>query len=322
MGPAKINQYPEWPSPRRLREFAANNLAQLNGAPLGYSIASEAIRTVVGTKSSDQHAAYCTSLREPLAMIRDTYRSSTNQDLPVAITYSGQVALAYCAAYLNPYVDVARRSIMRALDPSGIGNSLNIGIIGPGPCPEVVALLHLLSTLETPPPKVKLRLFDAHHSAWRPVRKAVIQSAMRYFPSIAVTSVEARVNLGADSHYRAPSESIPFDLVIGQNFLNEGVSDSLHLLGNLGSIFERVKPGGSMMIADHRNESARRGLFRIRHWNPAGSTTTSWSDTEIKSCPPAWGVTPELRGLFETHPHISPRLNTRFAAVRITKRVS
>ena len=317
----ELNRYPGWPSPDALRGFAAESLAHIGGSPIGYWISGQAIQKVEKLRTGDELSATYRSLRDPLTSIRSAYRTASTERRPVELNYSGSTALAYCAGYLSPYVDLARWCITRSLDPSTVGDALNIGIVGPGPCPELVALLHLLSATELPCSRVKLRLFDAHHKAWRPVRNAVISEAQKLFPGISVTAAETKVGIGTDDAFTAPSERPQFDVVIGQNFLNEGVSSAPHLIGNLNSIFDRLKPGGTMMIADQFNDSARAGLDRLSAWRRDDTSTTFWRSTHIKSESPDWKATPELKHLFETMPSITPRINTRFAAVRVTKNV-
>ncbi len=318
----ELNRYPGWPSPEALRCFAAESLALIGSSPIGYWVSTQAIQRVEKLHTGDELSATYRSLRDPLTSIRSAYRTSSAERKPVELDYSGSTALAYCAGYLSPYVDLARWCITRSLDPNTVGDALNIGIVGPGPCPELVALLHLLSATELPCSRVKLRLFDAHHKAWRPVRNTVISEAQKLFPGISVTAAETKVSIGTDEAFRAPSELPQFDVVIGQNFLNEGVSSAPHLISNLNSIFDRLMPGGNMMIADQFNDSARAGLDRLSAWRRVDASTTRWRSTHIKSESPGWEATPEFKELFETVPSISPRVNTRFSAVRITKNLA
>ncbi len=314
---AQINEYRGWPTPQGLRDARARLLPQLEGGPIGYSIASDAIRRIGRTGSASESALFVHSLRAPFVDLRNAYRRSNAARQHVAIDYSGMTALAYCAGYLNPYVDVARWSFKRSLDPEKIGPVLKVGIIGPGPCPEVIALLDLLNAVDTRCDRIHVRLFDVNHKAWRPVRNAVIQSGLALFPRIRVSQTETSVRIGLDGGFKAPQADM--DVVIGQNFLNEGVGSGPHLISNLDSIFERLKPGGCMIIADQQNQSARHGLNRISTWNPVGSTTKIWKDTGIKSDPPRWDLTPEFKELFVDDPRLRPRVKNRFTAIRVTK---
>lgn len=314
---AQVNEYRGWPTPQGLRDARARLLPQLEGGPIGYSIASDAIRRIGQTGSPSELALLLRSLRTALVDLRNEYRRSNADRQDVAIDYSGDTALAYCAAYLNPYIDLARWCIMRSLDPHSIGSILRVGIIGPGPCPELIALLDLLNTLDSPCCRIGIHLFDVNHKAWRPMRNAVVQSGQLMFPRVKVTSVETSVRVGVDEGFKAPRADL--DLVIGQNFLNEGVSSGAHLIANLSSIFERLKPGRCMIIADQQNESAKHGLNRIENWKPDGSTTKIWKNTGIQSDPPHWDVTPEFKELFAEDPRLWPRRNNRFTAVRVTK---
>ena len=129
---AQVNEYRGWPTPQGLRDARARLLPQLEGGPIGYSIASDAIRRIGQTGSPSELALLLRSLRTPLVDLRNEYRRSNADRQDVAIDYSGDTALAYCAAYLNPYIDLARWCIVRSLDPHSIGSTLRVGIIGLG----------------------------------------------------------------------------------------------------------------------------------------------------------------------------------------------
>ncbi len=317
MKTSEKNEFEGWPTPSEQRAARERLVPQLEGGPIGYSIASDAIRRVGRAGNPAELAMLLRSLRTPLVDLRAAYRRSNADRQQVAIDYSGETALAYCAGYLNPYVDLARWCLKRSLDPAPIGTLLRVGIIGPGPCPEVVALLDLLNAVDSHCRGIDLQLFDVNHEAWRPVRKAVIEAGLSLFPCIPVSQTEITVRIGLDEGFKAPKAEL--DVVIGQNFLNEGVASGAHLISNLGSIFDRLKPGGCIIIADQQNESAKNGLKRIEGWNPMGSSTKVWKNTEIKSLPPDWEVTPGFKELFVAQPLLPPRINNRFKAVRVTK---
>jgi hypothetical protein len=247
-----------------------------------HDFALTAIANALGN-SAEPSLMDLSGLRGSLQLLRSRYGAEQSRMGAVDISYTGDVAVAYLAAYLPAYVRLAEWSVTRVLQssPESIGTldqPFTIGLLGSGPCPELVALAGLLDQSRSGGSAVNAHLFDKNHAGWSRARESVLTILKRRFPSMELHITLHDIDLTDD---RSPVESMeipPLDFILGQNLLNETTSAMTPFLDNILAIAGHLRSNGRLTLADQRNSATTKGMAWLRMVSEPTWTGTRTAD--------------------------------------------
>ena len=209
------------------------------------------------------------ALRPSLQQLRRSYRNPS-----VRVEYGGAIAEAYLLAYVPPYIHQAQAVLRHALADMDFStkDELRIGLLCPGPGPELIALVRELMALGASP-KLHVSYLDIANRGWTSARQGLLQCASLIYSSDTNTRT---VDIDLCSHLSADEirQFSAFDLVIAQNMANE-VADSAQALRNLASALTSLKAGAFLVISDQREYQATARLEE-------GLTRRLQSEFEVK----------------------------------------
>ena len=220
---------------------------------MNYKLAVEAW---LGGAQQPKHrvASMLEGLRPALEQLRNGYQANT-----VEVPYGGKIAEAYLLAYVPPYIHQAESVLRQAVLNIDLAASdeLQVGLLCPGPGPELIGLVRSLKALKQHP-KLRVTYFDIANDGWAITRRGLLRCADEIYPrftSSTKVDIDLRSRLGpADL-----AQFADFDLVMAQNMANEVVA-SQQARQNLVNVFRALKPGALAVLSDQRQYGAAEQL--------------------------------------------------------------
>ena len=190
------------------------------------------------------------ALRPSLKQLRKSYQANS-----VQVSYEGSTAEAYLLGYVPPYIHQAQEVLRCALPAADLSgrDELRVGLLFPGPGPELIALARELMALNMTP-RLNVTYFDIANHGWTAARHGLLRCADDIYPprtSAQTIDVDLRSPLSHDAIRRFRE----FDIVIAQNMANE-IADSQQALDNLATALTSAKAGTLVVLSDQRSYSA------------------------------------------------------------------
>ena len=263
-------------------------------------------------------------LRASLKLLRRSYGADQSKSGYVKVSYIDDVAIAYLAAYLPQYVSLAELNLERCLRtmPEVVGSCdrpLSIALLGPGPCPELIALAHLLDQRHPTGSAMIAHLFDRNHDGWAVSRRAVTEIIHERFPHLDIDLRLIDQDLTAECRNTPDPINPKLDLVLGQNLLNETTTSLETFLKNLLTIANQLREGCSLMLVDQRSRATEAGMECLRR-----SASPEWRSTsftkQLTIDAPSQIDHPHLWTLFDRNADgLIPRTRVKFHAIELTR---
>ena len=186
------------------------------------------------------------ALRPSLDALRNSYQADS-----VQVSYEGSTAEAYLLGYVPPYIHQAEEVLRCALPAADLSgrDELRVGLLFPGPGPELIALVRELLRLKMTP-RLRVTYFDVANLGWAVTRHGLLRCTDDIYPrytSAQTVDIDLRSPLSHDTIRRFRE----FDIVIAQNMANE-VADSQQALNNLVTALTSLKTGALVVLSDQR----------------------------------------------------------------------
>lgn len=195
-------------------------------------------------------------LRPSLQKLRSGYRTGS-----VRVKYEGAIAEAYLLAYVPLYVHQAQKVLGHAFEETELSSSggLRVGLLCPGPGPELIALVRVLNDKCPLPPNLHVTYFDIANAGWSKARNGLLRCATDTYQPHSISAEVIDIDLRSKLNPSTVSQFADFDIVVAQNMVNE-VADSEQALSNLRNIVSSLKLGAVVAISDLVNydEAVRR----------------------------------------------------------------
>ena len=193
-----------------------------------------------------EEAQRLNALRPSLQQLRRSYRNDS-----VRVEYGGAIAEAYLLAYVPLYIHQAQEVLRQAIDQAALppSDELRVGLLCPGPGPELIALVRVLSDTWPLAPNLHVTYFDIANSGWANVRCGLLQCANDIHQPRSIGAEIVDIDLRSNLRPDTIGQFADFDIVVAQNMVNE-VADSQQALSNLRSIVSTLKPGALVAVSD------------------------------------------------------------------------
>ena len=226
---------------------------------MNYKLAETAWRRQQGLpdkEAVEEAAKRLRALRPSLKQLRKSYRTNS-----VQVAYEGSTAEAYLLGYVPLYIHQAEAVLSCALPAADLSgrDELRVGLLFPGPGPELIALVRKLRDLNMFP-ELRVTYFDIANHGWAMARRELLRCADGIYPSY--TSEETFISEETiDIDFRSllsPGEIkrfSTFDILIAQNMANE-IANSQQALDNLAAALTSAKAGTLVVLSDQRSYSA------------------------------------------------------------------
>jgi SAM-dependent methyltransferase len=206
-------------------------------------------------KLSDQEVAQMLrALRPSLQQLRTHYRPGGGA---VHVEYEGATAEAYLLAYVPLYIHQAEKVLGCAFGEMEVDSTgeLRVGLLCPGPGPELIALVRLLNDTWPSPPNLNVTYFDIANDGWSKARSGLLRCANGIYEPRSVNTEIVNIDLRANLSPDMVGQFADFDIVVAQNMVNE-VADSEQALSNLRNIVSSLKHGTLVVVSDQANYDA------------------------------------------------------------------
>ena len=207
-----------------------------------------AVSAWLGSQKLTEHekAQRLRALRPSLDALRNSYQANS-----VQVSYEGSTAEAYLLGYVPPYIHQAQEVLRCALPAADLSgrDELRVGLLFPGPGPELIALVRELRRLKMTP-RLRATYFDVANHGWAVARHGLLRCADDIYPrytSAQTTDIDLRSPLSHDTIRRFRE----FDIVIAQNMANE-IADSQQALNNLVNALTSLRTGALVVLSDQR----------------------------------------------------------------------
>lgn len=192
------------------------------------------------------------ALRPSLDALRNSYKANS-----VQVSYEGSTAEAYLLGYVPPYIHQAQavlRCALPAADLSG-RDELRVGLLFPGPGPELIALVRELMGLKVTP-RLRVTYFDIANQGWAAARHGLLRCADAIYPSVPsdetlISEETIDIDLRSPLDPRETARFRAFDILIAQNMANE-IADSQQALNNVVMALTSAKAGALVVLSDQR----------------------------------------------------------------------
>jgi len=186
------------------------------------------------------------ALRPSLDALRNSYQADS-----VQVSYEGSTAEAYLLGYVPPYIHQAQEVLRCALPAADLSgrDELRVGLLFPGPGPELIALVRELMGLKMTP-RLRVTYFDAANLGWAVARHGLLRCADDIYPRYT-SAQTADVDLRSPLSHDAIRSFREFDIVIAQNMANE-IADSQPALNNLVDALTSLRTGALVVLSDQR----------------------------------------------------------------------
>lgn len=186
------------------------------------------------------------ALRPSLQKLRSGYRTNS-----VRVEYEGAIAEAYLLAYIPLYIRQAQEVLGHAFGETELSTSgeLRIGLLCPGPGPELIALVRVLNDKCSLPPNLHVTYFDVANAGWSKARNGLLRCANDIYEPHSISAEVIDIDLRSKLSPSTVSQFADFDIVVAQNMVNE-VADSEQALSSLRNIMSSLKPGALVAISD------------------------------------------------------------------------
>ena len=190
------------------------------------------------------------ALRPSLKQLRKSYRANS-----VQVSYEGSTAEAYLLGYVPLYIHQAQAVLNCALPAADLStqDELRVGLLFPGPGPELIALARELMALNMTP-RLSVTYFDIANHGWAAARHGLLRCADGIYPA-STSAQTVDVDLRSPLSPRAITQFSTFDILIAQNMANE-IANSQQALDNLATALTSAKPGTLVVLSDQRSYSA------------------------------------------------------------------
>ena len=207
-----------------------------------------AVSAWLGSQKLTEHekAQRLRALRPSLDALRNSYQANS-----VQVSYEGSTAEAYLLGYVPPYIHQAQEVLRCALPAADLSgrDELRVGLLFPGPGPELIALVRELKLLKMKP-RLRVTYFDVANHGWASARHGLLRWADDNYPrytSADPVDIDLRSPLSHDTIRRFRE----FDIVIAQNMANE-IADSQQALNNLVNALTSLRTGALVVLSDQR----------------------------------------------------------------------
>ena len=233
---------------------------------MNYKLAEKAWRRQHGLpdKEAEEEAAKrLRALRPSLKQLRKSYRTNS-----VQVAYEGSTAEAYLLGYVPLYIHQAEAVLSCALPAADLSgrDELRVGLLFPGPGPELIALVRKLRDLNMVP-ELRITYFDIANHGWAMARRELLRCADGIYPSYEseetfISEETIDIDLCSDLSPGEIKLFSTFDILIAQNMANE-IANSQQALVNLAAALTSAKPGTLVVLSDQQSYVAARKLEEV-----------------------------------------------------------